>query len=361
MTKAQTARQERSNRCPSTMLAKKSIFMTTDGAAVRPTITEEFDLSGQIWNIEALFKEILSVDEPAFLVRTDKIRKVDYLAADRLGKKVLLALKYDYNKLQQHFPYCSFNPYVKVFFEKLKAANLQENLADLSTLRPKDNADKLNGFIHALREHVQADIFKKQMAEFCRLPNKNLKSLRDYFENLIDSSPQLLAIRIDLGYRKNTELPELQKAELSCDDVKKHLDALLKYLRYQLPGKPKAGYAWRLSHGLDKGWLLHLIVFLDATKVDHESSMGQVIGEAWRDAVTNGLGLFYLCAGHRSLCGTEPLKRNDREALKALDEVAVFLTKPEYYIRLNAPEIKRAFGKGVAKKSSHRARNLPLG
>ena len=110
MTKAQTARKERSNRCPSTMLAQKSIFMTTDGTAVRPTITEEFDLSGQIWNIEALFKEILSVDEPAFLVRTDKIRKVDYFAADRLGKKVLLALKYDYKKLQQHFPYCFLNP-----------------------------------------------------------------------------------------------------------------------------------------------------------------------------------------------------------------------------------------------------------
>jgi len=351
----------------SSMLTEKSICYTTDGKVVTPCITEEFDMSKQVWHIEALVKELLQSPETLFRVEAGKPITTKYLVAKPLGKQIINVLKFDFDNMIAHFPFHEFNPYVELFHRNMKFNQLDEKVAHRTPADLHELEAELNAFVAAIRHDAQSPSFKKTLGEFRRLSNKNHASFVAYINALFDAYARLVILRIDLGYRKATDWPNGIHGSIRYADVKGHQKELLKYLRTKLPNKPMVGYAWCLEYGLDKGWHQHLMVFLDGSKVREDITIAQIIGEAWNGPITEGQGLFYNCNANKESyrsCGIGTINHYDTAAREGLEKAAAYMTKPDYYLALVLPDGGRAFGKGVAPKpDSHkggRPRKTPL-
>lgn len=289
------------------------------------------------------------------------------LGAIPLGQYLLLVMKLDFNKICVQFSGNKLNPYFLLFYRHLVANDIANKMANTPDPIKFELVNELNTFVESIRQEAQSPEFNKTLANFLRLSNKNYKSLLAYIHSLFQAYGELVVQRIDLGYKKPTDwinaAPTLNHNDFVKFDyeifhrhyaaLKKHRDGLLKYLRAELPKKPMLGYAWCIEYGLDKGWQLVLMLFLDSRQSRETTHIAQCIESTWNGPITQGHGLFRRCDDYCAH-GSNIIRDTDAEAIQGLERLAAYLTQSDYYLTIDLPDQGRAFGKGGTPKADAR-------
>lgn len=128
----------------------------------------------------------------------------------------------------------------------------------------------------------------------------NRNTMYDYLSCLTQHYSKLLFIRVDLFY-----VEELRGC-VTLELFDEHWTRLLQHIsNKQTCFANLQGYAWAIEQGLDKSLHGHLLLIYDGQKVQHDTSIGQAVGEKWVK-ITQGFGVYWNCnsedykSGYRS-------------------------------------------------------------
>ncbi|OTG74035.1 hypothetical protein B9T26_07820 [Acinetobacter sp. ANC 4169] len=238
-----------------------------------------------------------------------------------------------------HNPDCTYSPLVEAYFNLLPeniSCEDQEIFESKSVFQclQRELAEKqesfLDGFIDQIRD--------------------NQRSLKKYFNELLDRHRKLLLVRVDLSYKALSQ-PSIGKFNRDIEKLVSRIqdkDTIF---------KDQVGYVYRLEQGgKSRGYHCHLLLIYNGSLRNRDSYLGQCIGELWKDKITGGCGQFYNCnqAEHKKYYwGLNQLgigmieRRNSKEvgnALKAIGYLAD-LEKNDQYLRAPLKGMRK-FSKG---------------
>jgi hypothetical protein len=327
--------------------------------------THEWDRAGEVKLIEDLVIQVIRSTEVLFSMGAPSHVNKKYIREAIPGRNILLCLKISIPDIKEHYPIHQFNPYVDMFFRHVESRHLDE-LPWMLEVLTDDELVKwcgvLNDFIAAIRQEAKNPAFKKTMSEFTRLSNKNFRELRNYINALFEQHSRLLVLRIDFGYLKEYGKRRATASVVEYGTVKKDWQSLLLYLRRKLPHDCLLGFAWKLEYGLEKSFHYHVLLMLDGSKVREDVTIARLIGDHWNETITKGKGLYYNCNAFKEgykFCGIGMINHSDMALREGLEKAALYLTKPDYYIKLIAPDDGRTFGKGNMPKPRTGSRGRP--
>ncbi|MBP5953428.1 YagK/YfjJ domain-containing protein [Pseudomonas sp. P42] len=266
----------------------------------------------------------------------------------------MAALKTSYKEIKQYYPGHEFHPYLEVFarcaLTRCSDA-MPWNIESYSEGELERAVETLNQMVEDIRDEVRSSAFKRVAGDFERSSNKNFKSLVAYVDSLFMRHSRLLVLRVDLAYFSKCATVSMAKNTVTYAEVKQHKEKLLKYLQKKLLVNCFVGFAWKLEYGLHKGYHYHVMFFLDGSKVREDVTIARLLGEYWRDIVTEGRGLYFNCNAvkrkYRS-CGIGMVNHSDLPMRENLTHrAALYLTKSDYYFKMVVPDKGRCFGRGV--------------
>ncbi|KRE94496.1 hypothetical protein ASG87_18050 [Frateuria sp. Soil773] len=271
----------------------------------------------------------------------------------------MTCLRTDLAFVRKVFPQHRFSPYYELYEQRMG-----DRLKILALIHDAD-ADGLNKVVATLRRAARADAFRKQIDKHERAARKNGNSVRRYIRALFDRYSRLRVIRLDLTYqRKYVETAyRLLKEDsappdpVTATEVAQHRDAFLEHIRKSYPSL--VGYIWKIEHGVYKSFHMHWIIFLNGHEVMQDRTIAQAMGNHWATHITNERGSYWNVNAQKGnyerlgMLGIGEVNWDDEDKRRALERVALYLAKVDYFIRLKAPSLGRIFGKGVAPKYGH--------
>lgn len=328
-------------------MQQNALALVQDGENVLRYKTEEADAIYAVWGLEELTRQVLKSKGVLF-----KLLKAPNglweVGATKLGKRVF-RFSPDIRLIQQLYPLHELNPYVALLIRVLLAKQIPERLNALGSnygvFRGGEEVvtlvAELNAAIKEIRHEGKSKGFLKILGNFIRASNDNSRALRRYINALFLSWSRLLVLRIDLGYLKPDGWLHGRYVPGSLSQTKAHLSSLIRALRERLLDRGVlVGYAGGIEYGLQKGIHVHLMLFLDGSKVREDVTICRHIGELWKHEATEGQGIYYNCnadKGRYLQCGIGMVHYADSAMREVLEnQVALYLTKPDYYITMAA-------------------------
>ena len=333
-----------------TALQEGAVTYMSDEGKVQRVITSEWDLAGDVWRIENLTHKLIATSATLFSVRVGRSNQIIFYAVP-LGKSLIRALQTNFAALHEHYPMHVFNPHVEEFIRQATASSAIETAMDISALRGDEittGIKALNDFVDAVRQAGNAPKFKKTIADFSRLANKNYRSLNALINAHFQNCSRILVMRIDVGYKKDQGWPGVTKDPVTYAETKKHREALLKYLRTMPANGAFVASACSMEYGLDKKWHYHCLLLVDSAKLRGDITILRLIGEHWNTTITQGRGLYWNCNANKDsykYCGIGEVKHDNMEMREGLKKAVLYMTKPDYYIKLLVPGNDRTFWK----------------
>lgn len=346
-------------------------IIEVDGVTI---ITEERDVLFDIERIERVVRKVVDTTDVLFSVN-DKGAKISLgkrpvtrtpsVVPTAVGKFMLGALKTDFARIHECFPFHVLNPYVDAFVRRVKKFKL-DRASSLSRSETAEQSVKaLNCFVESLRRRVRSQSFKNKISKYSRASNKNLKGVLAYIDALFERHARLLVVRVDLSYRNKFCDGYRAEGGVTSEKVKAHRDKLLYDLKNKLFLASMVGYVWKLEYALSKGYHYHMLFFFDGSRVREDETLALIIGQHWCDKITEGRGIYRNCNANKEDyrlrgfgVGIGMINHHDCELRRNLQKAAAYLIKTDYYIRTVISGNGRAFGKGVMPdpKSDQRGR-----
>lgn len=325
-------------------------------------ITKTIDHAESIWQMDLLSKKIAKSEGNLFTVKSKVLlqdkRKVRYISPTRLGSDLLATLKkVDVVELFEHYPMHQCNPYVAEFIsraEKKDLFGMCHHMESQSWDQPDMECENLNEFVESMRVCLKGQPFKTVLKNFQRSSNKNRLSLSNYIRAWFGVHSKLLVLRIDLGYMNRFCNPYITFAGdcVEYSEVKDHRERLIRHLRENMLKGCWVGHAWKLEYGLDKSYHYHMLILLNGEKVCQDITIAQLIGDHWKNEITDGKGLYWNCNAHKADyhdCGIGMVHYDDKQSMQGLEKAITYLTKPEYYVKMLVPD-GHTFAKGLMPK-----------
>lgn len=264
--------------------------------------------------------------------------------------------------IRHYFPLGKYSSYIELCF------NIQAKHKEMIRYDPfLSNQDKKD-ILEGIRQDLKSEPFRKAIKSKKNAISKNKQNLLRYIDDLFKYRSRLLVIRIDLGYSKVKRLHKLRpcinikiplsppkKLKLFGESVREHRAILIKQLNKKFK-KDLIGYIWKLEYGVMKGFHYHMIFFLDGSKYREDISISKSIGELWVNEITQEEGTYWNLNADK-----ERFKKNDRVATGAINNneqskrenlkrMAIYLIKPDYFVKTALPNNARTFGKGEVPK-----------
>ena len=352
---------------------KREINMATDRGKAEKALIESslsyFDIYGETWScisedwdflsavkrVENIARRIGDSEGDPFWVATDRTGK-SRMRETSFGAAVRRCVETDLVVLAGDVPYVRTHPYVGLFVRK--ATELE--MGEFAACRPATDyetasyADALNRFVEALRREQQDEEFKKRVKNHARAANKNYASLIKLIDALQEVYARLLIIRIDLGYSV-----EAGKT-VTFGEAASHRNQLFRVKKRTKMFEHLVGSAWKLEYGPYKRFHFHVILFFDGAAVREDVSIAWIVGEEWRNNITEGRGIYYNCNSHKGdykKCGIGMVHYSDRDAYEGLRMAATYMAKTDYFTRAELPPGYRVFGRsGLPRRESSRGR-----
>ncbi|MEZ0606171.1 hypothetical protein ACAX43_29200 [Paraburkholderia sp. IW21] len=139
--------------------------------------------------------------------------------------------------------------------------------------------------------------------------------------------------------------------------------------RYNELMKDIANYVWAIEQGEESGLHLHVILFYDARKHNHDEFIAKQIGEYWSNVATEGKGNYWNSNqawlkrryANKHGVGVGQINCNEREKRDALRTNLLYLAKADQYLISRSVEHMHTFdmGKIPQKIKSGRPRSVP--
>ncbi|MFZ2386927.1 MAG: inovirus-type Gp2 protein [Polaromonas sp.] len=327
-------------------------------------IEEDMKALSRLEMIETTALAISKRDDEIFSVRTEKRTGLRIIENGALGKALYLSLKIPIDEIVMYFPLHSFSPYFNAFREAVKRHELDQipgyPLNIFRNEEAEDLAARMNAFVETLRMETRTPEFKAAIRKTQRSCNKNFKGFMTYMHELFQKNGRLLGLRVDFGYKKISNFDQAG-SDVSYEEAKRHREALIDEIRKRFKDV-LAGYVWKFEYGLLKGYHIHVLIFLDGSKVREDVTIAKMLGEHWNSTLTGGVGAYYNCNAKKSsyrFCGIGMLRHDDPQIWEGLEKIATYLTKPDYYVKLNMPGNDHALGKGGPPKQYAKKRGRP--
>lgn len=327
--------------------------------------SEETDSARLVPSLERVATALMKSDKPLFSTKTNSFNKKKFIHATGLGRILLTYTTPVLHRIRTHLLGHVFTPHVATFIEHAIASNFDQewnNLEQLPSTTVDAAVEKLNTFVDTVRSELQTVQHRIAVHNFKRASTENYVALMTYFDALFLKYSKLLIIRIDLSYRSR---PERVTSRLMVDafdplteEVRKHRDTFFKQVRHQFKGEA-VGYTWKLEYGLFKGFHYHVILFLNSENHSRSELIATQLGEYWCNTTTHNLGLYFDFNKQslRSNLALDLIDINNKGEWKKLDDIALYLTAGDRYLKLKLPDNCRTFGKGNIPKPA----NITLG
>ena len=345
-------------------LQESALTYDSNQGKVQRVITKEWDLAGHVWHIEDVTSKLIATTATLFSVKIDKLNQISFHAIP-LGKSLLQTLKTNFAALRTHYPMHVFNPYVEEFIRQSKASNVIEIARIISSLRGDEITTctkELNDFVDSIRQVGNGLEFKKTISDFSRLANKNNHSTNELINAHFARCSRMLVVRFDVGYKKAEGWPESTKDSVTYAETKKHREDLLKYLKKMPANDAFIASVCNMEYGLDKKWHYHCLLLLDSARLRGDVTIARLIGEHWNTTITKGRGLYWNCNANKNsykCCGIGEVKHDDMEMREGLRKAVLYMTKPDYYIKLLVPGKDRKFWRTIIPKPKPNNRGRP--
>jgi hypothetical protein len=216
----------------------------------------------------------------------------------------------------------------------------------------------LNNLAVDLQREARSKSFLLERKDYRSPFVKNHRGLRRSLSRMQADCGKLLAIRIDLSYRKPGEWPTDTRSPVPYDAVKMHRRTIFRWLKRKFA---VVGYAWRLEYGQLKGYHYHCLILWDGSDHQQGLSIGKQIGEFWSKEVTEGKGLYWNCNArwyHEK--GIGMLHHRDTAKIEIfLRQVVPYLTKTTAVLKFTPEDRSRTFGRSIIKKAVKQKQGRP--
>lgn len=205
------------------------------------------------------------------------------------------------------------------------------------------HAEKLNQFLVDFRAVVRTPQYRKAQVKFERASVKNTRSAHRYVVRLFERYSRLLVVRVDLSYGEHAK--RSVTVQQACDDRER----LFRNAKANRLFQHLVGYIWKCEFGNKKRYHYHIFFFFDGAQVRQDVTLAALIGEYWKQHITDGRGCYHNCNAHKEQyteLGIGMVSWNDSRMQQGLLRGIRYLTKADEWIRLALPEHGRSFGKG---------------
>ncbi len=321
-------------------------------------LDRKYDFVNKVRFIEEVIK--IHSKSPLFVIK--KSSNFDFHISES-GKLFLKLIQDDPRWLEEHLPFYSFNPYVRLFLDHAKTvdpyifAPIRYSKTDSIKL-----IDTLNSLVSEIRAEAGSKKFQNDLKKHRRSARKNYSSFLSYLHNIFERHARLMVIRVDLGFNldfirahnANVDgIVDPEKVRSLYEFAKKGRNNFIRTLKRKVFPDSMLGYVWKLEYGLNKSLHFHFMLILNGAEVRGDVTIAKMIGDLWNNKITNGHGTYFNCnankAGYKS-CGIGNLQRINGELPDGLIKTALYMTKTDYFIKAVAPDGGRVFGKGEGEK-----------
>lgn len=272
----------------------------------------------------------------------------------RLAADFLRLLRPSLAGIRLAFPRHEFHPLVELFEKHMESCSFW------SGFRPvcKRDVDELNACVEALRAEGRSKAFRRRLDKQHKGVRRNTRSLLKLVDHLFMVHSQLLVVRIDLAYGRQSERPQVPLA-ITEEEATQHRDQLVKQLRRGGNFKP-VGYAWKLEYTEGTTWHIHLLLFFDANRHQRDIDIATAVADRWKSMITNHDGRYFICNMREyRYRGVGKIHYSDSAKLWALTTIVVpYITKADYYAKLILRG-GRTFGRSGLPKIPTRKRGRP--
>jgi len=318
-----------------------TIIRIEDDGGVNRLLTEDMTSASLASEIESITAKIIRTRKPLFDRKAHPVTNQRRFVRTKLGEGFLLAMQRGVEQVRLSFPTHKLHPFLELF---------EKHTAGISYLyQPFGEADfdTLNACIAAMREEARTPEFRRRRDAHIKLVRNNTASLIGYIDALFARWSRLLVVRLDVGYQQMyCDHFAVAGRAVTAQQVRRDRDAFLRYLRTECPVKIR-GFAWKLEYATLKSYHLHFLLFFDGNQSREGITIGKILGELWRDRITAGKGTYYNCKPDDYVRrGIGLIHWIDPEFAILKEDVAPYLTKPNFLIRLGMPK-GRTFGRGV--------------
>jgi len=285
--------------------------------------------------------------------------KVENINSTILGDRIIRALLALYSRAYLSFDGHRRHPLIELFCQEAERSHLPEGVYALKSLRPEIAnilVYRLNNFVDFIREAAKSPVVRKQIKDHLRSSQKNELELSRQIDQIFLRYSRVMVLRIDLGYRKAYTAKFAESPYQLLDEVTSHREKFLKRMRETVLKECWISYAWKLEYGPDKSFHYHFLIFLDSSRVRQDVTIAKLIGEYWKDEVTQGEGVYFNCNAKKEQYthrGIGIFGYENQVAINNLKTwVIAYLCKRDRYIRLFLKDGLRTFGKGEKIKPS---------
>lgn len=270
---------------------------------------------------------------------------------DSAGDLVFGLLNYlDREEFSESFPQHQFNPVFVRLLEMIDERQLIDKVRSLTW--PLDTDAKhsllseLNSFVFDYREAFRSETFEERMNSYLARSTEMEHGLLNLIDHAFQHTSQVMAIRMDLGYKPPESLPDGQ-GYVDLDEAISHRDVLLKALR-NVFDESLISFAWKLEHCREKGYGYHVLFLFDGCKVSDDIATGTVIGDAWDVAGTKGTGVHLCYNGNGAISKAYCLGVISRRHTKVIrcfkERVVTSMVRADYFMQIRSGLVDQAFG-----------------
>lgn len=335
-------------------LEEASLDILDVNGRLEPVYSEDYDLIEGVKEILKVSKEIqISSDDRIFFIKKNKKGTRQYVGMTELGGRIFKALGMDMSSALRNFNDFKFHPLISIFINESKDKDVKKFLLLVKSatgLEAMNLIDLFNGFFKSIKEKVNSEYFKKNIANFERNSIENFRNYNSYIAAQFARRSRLLFLRIDLGYIEShveANKHDLKKIYLNLknDWHKLHVDLTRKILKNNF-----LGFVWKIEYGIKKTFHIHVLLIINSSNLRSDVAINKIIGDHWNRVVTKNNGYYFNCNAKKNgyrFCGIGQVHRDDVEMRRHLRErIGTYLTKPDYVLCLKTPDGGRSFGKG---------------
>ncbi|ATM96793.1 Protein of uncharacterised function (DUF3296) [Yersinia frederiksenii] len=251
----------------------------------------------------------------------------------------------------------TLHPTLVLFYQLTEQYSLRSWVASMNTPANIEMQVKhLNQFLVHFRTAASGAKHKLALRYFQRAAIKNQRSAFNYIDNLFDRYAKLLVVRVDLSYQRAAN------KQITATLARQHRERLFRNMKSNRLFEHAVGYIWKLEFGEYKGFHYHMIFFFDGAKVREDVTLARLIGEYWRDSITEGTGLYFNCNARKAdyrINGIGLVSHADNAMREGLRRAVTYLTKVDTFARLTLPDKGRTFGKGERTELPDKKRGRP--
>lgn len=206
----------------------------------------------------------------------------------------LLSIPEDY--FSDTAPLYSTNPYVSAFFWAksitLSPLLLFSDIKELFNGNIRSNETYMR-FENSLIDYMSTPNIKEITKSMRKSQNKRESSLENYIDAFINIHARLTIIRLDLHLRLEPQQVNFTRDLLA--DMTMFWGQFRRDLNESKSIPNPAGFVGSLEHGHYRGFHFHVLLIYDGSKYQRDIRIAQLIGEHWKNKITNGRGGYHNC------------------------------------------------------------------